>query len=53
MPVGIINNAWAGSRAEAWVDRKYFDGHENLLPLVARFDGFAKDLAARSRPRGS
>jgi sialate O-acetylesterase len=45
VPVGIINNAWAGSRAEAWVDRKYFDGHENLLPLVARYDGFAKELA--------
>jgi len=46
VPVGIINNAWAGSRAEAWVDRRYFDGHENLLPIVARFDGFANDLAA-------
>ena len=45
VPVGIINNSWAGSRAEAWVDRKYFDGHENLLPLVARYDGFAKELA--------
>jgi sialate O-acetylesterase len=44
VPVGIINNAWAGSRAEAWVDRKYFEGHENLLPLVARYDGFAKEL---------
>ena len=45
VPVGIIDNAWAGSRAEAWVARKYFDGRENLLPLVARFDGFAKELA--------
>jgi sialate O-acetylesterase len=45
VPVGIICNAWAGSRAEAWVDRKYFDGHENLLPMVARYDGFAKELA--------
>ncbi|MEO6568949.1 MAG: sialate O-acetylesterase [Opitutaceae bacterium] len=45
VPVGIINNAWAGSRAEAWVPRKYFDGRENLLPIVARFDGFAKELA--------
>ena len=24
VPVGIINNAWAGSRAEAWVPRKHF-----------------------------
>jgi sialate O-acetylesterase len=45
VPVGIINNAWAGSRAEAWVPRKYFDGRENLLPIVTRFDGFAKELA--------
>lgn len=46
VPVGIINNAWAGSRAEAWVPRKYFDGRENLLPIVARYDGFAQELAA-------
>jgi sialate O-acetylesterase len=45
VPVGIINNAWAGSRGEAWVARQYFDGHENLLPIVARYDGFAKELA--------
>lgn len=45
VPVGIINNAWGGSRAEAWVPRKYFDGRANLLPIVARYDGFAKELA--------
>jgi sialate O-acetylesterase len=45
VPVGIINNAWAGSRAEAWIPRQYFDGRENLLPIVARYDGFAKELA--------
>jgi sialate O-acetylesterase len=45
VPVGIISNAWSGSRGEAWIPRKYFDGRENLLPIVARFDGFAKELA--------
>ena len=45
VPVGIINNAWGGSRAEAWVPRNYFDGRPNLLPIVARYDGFAKELA--------
>jgi len=45
VPVGIINNAWSGSRAEAWVDRKYFEGHDNLMPIVVRYDGFAKELA--------
>jgi len=45
VPVGIINNSWAGSRAEAWVPRSYFEGKENLLPIVARYDAFAKDLA--------
>ena len=34
VPVGIINNSWAGSRAEASALRKYFDGKENLLPIV-------------------
>jgi sialate O-acetylesterase len=46
VPVGVINNAWGGSRAEAWVPRKYFDNRANLSPIVARYDGFAKDLAA-------
>jgi sialate O-acetylesterase len=46
VPVGIINNAWGGSRAEAWVPRKYFDNRANLMPLVTRYDGFAKELAA-------
>jgi sialate O-acetylesterase len=46
VPVGIINNAWGGSRAEAWVPRRYFDNRANLMPIVARYDGFAKDLAA-------
>lgn len=53
VPVGIICNAWAGSRGEAWIDRKYFDGHENLLPLVARYDGFEKqmkELEANGQP---
>ncbi len=45
-PVGIINNAWGGSRAEAWVPRKYFDNRPNLMPIVTRYDGFARDLAA-------
>lgn len=46
VPVGIINNAWGGSRAEAWVPSKYFEGRANLQPIVARYDGFAKELAA-------
>ncbi len=45
VPVGLVNNSWAGSRAEAWVPRNYFDGKENLLPIVARYDAFAKELA--------
>jgi sialate O-acetylesterase len=53
VPVAIINNSWAGSRAEAWVPRKYFDGRENLMPIVERYDAFAKQLAeieAKSQP---
>jgi sialate O-acetylesterase len=46
VPVAIINNSWAGSRAEAWVPRKYFEGRENLMPIVERYDAFANDLAA-------
>ncbi len=46
VPVGVINNAWAGSRAEAWMPRKYFEGRPNLMPIVERYDGFQKDLAA-------
>ena len=46
VPVGVINNAWAGSRAEAWVPRTFFDNRANLMPIVVRYDGFAADLAA-------
>lgn len=33
VPVGIIENAWGGSSAEAWVDREVIRGREGLLSI--------------------
>ncbi len=37
VPVGMINNAWGGSAAEAWVNRDVLAKNETLKPLVDRW----------------
>jgi sialate O-acetylesterase len=37
VPVGLINNAWGGSAAEAWVQRDKLAANEKLKPLVERW----------------
>jgi hypothetical protein len=34
VPVGLINNAWGGSAAEAWVKRESIDGDERFNTLT-------------------
>ena len=50
VPVGLINNAWGGSAAEAWVRRDILAADEKYSPLLARWSeqeaGFEKNLAA-------
>ncbi|MFN7730568.1 MAG: sialate O-acetylesterase [Pirellula sp.] len=42
VPIGMINNAWGGSAAEAWVDRGLLTHHAN-----GRFDKLIESWAAR------
>jgi sialate O-acetylesterase len=37
VPVGLINNAWGGSAAEAWVNRDKLAANEKLKPLMDRW----------------
>ena len=37
VPVGLINNAWGGSAAEAWVQRDKLAANEKLKPLMERW----------------
>ena len=37
VPVGLINNAWGGSAAEAWVNRDRLAANEKLKPLHERW----------------
>lgn len=37
VPVGMVNNAWGGSAAEAWVDRDLLAATESMAPLLQRW----------------
>ncbi|MFM8709264.1 MAG: sialate O-acetylesterase, partial [Planctomycetia bacterium] len=37
VPVGLIDNAWGGSAAEAWVNRDKLAANEKLKPLMDRW----------------
>jgi sialate O-acetylesterase len=36
VPVGLIDNAWGGSAAEAWIRRSALEGDPRFAPLMAR-----------------
>ena len=46
VPVGLINNAWGGSAAEAWVKREKLAATEKLKPLHDRGVTMEEGLAA-------
>lgn len=37
VPIGMINNAWGGSAAEAWVNRDVLAKNEELKPMMDRW----------------
>jgi sialate O-acetylesterase len=37
VPVGLINNAWGGSAAEAWIRRDILEADEKYAPLMDRW----------------
>lgn len=51
VPVGMINNAWGGSAAEAWVNRDLLAKNEELKPLNDRWlqqEKAYEELAAKT-----
>jgi sialate O-acetylesterase len=46
VPVGLINNAWGGSAAEAWVQRDKLAANETLKPLMERWAKTEADFPA-------
>jgi sialate O-acetylesterase len=46
VPVGLIDNAWGGSAAEAWVSRDKLAAHETLKPLHERWLKTEEELPA-------
>lgn len=37
VPIGLIDNAWGGSAAEAWVNRERIEADDQLTPLVEQW----------------
>lgn len=46
VPVGLIDNAWGGSAAEAWVPREVLARHERYAGLLERWDRMAAEAEA-------
>lgn len=38
VPIGLIDNSWGGSSAEAWVPRKALEADERYAPLLQHWD---------------
>lgn len=55
VPVGLVNNAWGGSAAEAWVPREVLERHERYAPYLAASDAKAAahtdEIQARNEAR--
>jgi sialate O-acetylesterase len=49
VPVGMINNAWGGSAAEAWVRRDILDADPQFAPLLERWKNIEANFEALSR----
>ncbi len=43
VPVGLIDNAWGGSAAEAWVPKEVLAQHERYHGLLKRWDKMAEE----------
>ena len=39
VPIGLIDNAWGGSAAEAWINRDVLEADERFEPLMAHWKG--------------
>lgn len=46
VPIGLIDDAWGGSAAEAWVNREILEKDERFKPLIDRWVGMENNLAS-------
>jgi sialate O-acetylesterase len=42
VPIGLINNAWGGSAADAWVNRDLLEADEDYAPTLERWQGIVE-----------
>ncbi len=42
VPIGLIDNAWGGSAAEAWINRERLEADPRYAPLLAQWDQLAQ-----------
>ena len=49
VPIGMINNAWGGSAAEAWVNRDVLDDTPELQPMMERYGQMEKSYEELSK----
>lgn len=51
VPVGLVNNAWGGSAAEAWVNRDRLEADPAYQPMLDRWNAMTQRAAAlESKP---
>ena len=53
VPVGLINNAWGGSAADAWIDRDALDASAAYKPTMRRWEAIEREhetLGAKATP---
>lgn len=48
VPIGLVDNSWGGSAAEAWVNRKVLESEPELKPLIERWQAMEKEFDALS-----
>jgi len=49
MPIGLINNAWGGSSAEAWVDRKDLQADSDFEKMLKQWDDTVEQHSALAK----
>lgn len=49
IPVGLIDNSWGGTPAEAWTSRQALEQSSVLKPIIKKFDAFVKSIPELDR----
>ena len=52
IPIGLINNAWGGSAAEAWINRELLESEADYKPMLKRWRGLRSQLEELSAKTG-